>query len=61
MKYIYLVTTYNVISGEAHSVVAAFSSFDKAEDFYDKKMKSQVDYSYDYLIETLAVDVENAV
>lgn len=58
MKYIYLVTTFNAFSNQDHEVVAAFSTLDKAEDFYYKKKESEVDYSYDYLIESLRVDVE---
>ena len=57
MKFVYLVTTFNVISGESHEVVA-FSTLDKAKDFHDKKKESQVNYSYKYLIEPIVVDAE---
>lgn len=58
MKFVYLVTTFNTITGESHEVLAAFSTKNKAEDFYFKKKEEEKDYSYEYLIETIAIDVE---
>lgn len=58
MKFVYLVTTFNTMTGESHEVLAAFSTKDKAEDFYYMKKYQQKEYSYEYLIETIAVDVE---
>lgn len=58
MRFVYLVTTFDTITGESHEVLAAFSTFDKAEDYLLQKQKVQTNYSYEYLIETIAVDVE---
>lgn len=58
MSFVYLVTTFDTMTGESHEVLAAFSTKDKAEDYYHKKKEQQKEYSYEYLIETIAVDVE---
>jgi len=58
MKFVYLVTTVDTMTGECQGILAAFSTFDKAEDFLLQEKDQQKDYSYQYLIETIAVDVE---
>lgn len=58
MNFVYLVTTFDTVTGESHEVVAAFSTKDKAEDFYYKKKEQQTNYSFGYLIEIIAVDVK---
>ena len=59
MKQIYLVCMFDSLTGESHEVVAAFSTYDKAEDFYFKKTNSKTKHpDHNYLIETIAVDVE---
>ena len=57
MKKVYLVCSQaNCFSDLDHEVIAAFSTFDKAEDLYLKLTEQNKDRSKEFLIETIALD-----
>lgn len=57
MKKVYLVCSQaNCFSDLDHEVIAAFSTFDKAEDLYINLTDQNKDRSREYLIETIDVD-----
>lgn len=57
MKKVYLVCSQaNCFSDLDHEVIAAFSTFDKAEDLYINLTDQNKDHSKEYLIETIDVD-----
>lgn len=58
MKFVYIISAFDNMTGESRGIVAAFTTKDKAEDFYYKKKDQQKEFSCEYVIEIIAVDVE---